>query len=515
MLWFAVISLVVIGGAIGRRWPIPEAVVWCALGFIFGLVPGVAGLTLSSKAALLLLLPPLVYAASVRLPWPEFRDNGRPIALLALGLVLVNALLATFVSHRWIGLPWALAFALGTVLSPTDPAAAVAVASRAGIPGRLTAILEGEGLVNDAIALTLLHLAVEAAATGHFSLESDGFRFLAIIVGEPLYGWLVGKAVMFLRRHIVDPRLEITVTLLTPFAAYLPCEYLGGSGVLATVAAGMYVGERRADVTPAGNRLHAASVWEIVVFLLYGALFVMAGVELCRVVQGTPATLELLVWGLGIAGILIALRAAWCALMWGLFHRRKALREEGNRCMPGRHMAVIAWAGMRGPISLAAALSIPLSAPGISGTEFQTILFITAVVIAVTLVAQGIALPHIVRILHVARDAVREHRDDEQQIAFAEGEAARAAMEHLAHLETCGHVTGETAAKLRAYYKDRLSEIESGADRQPLLLSLIDAERALVERLRAEERITDRVAAELERVLDLRESSLRGSQIAA
>ncbi|HEY7392020.1 MAG TPA: Na+/H+ antiporter [Bryobacteraceae bacterium] len=514
MLWFFVFSLVVIGGAIGRRWPIPEAVVWCALGFIFGFAPGAAGLTLSSKAALLLLLPPLVYAAAVRLPWPEFRDNAGPIVLLAFGLVVLNALAATYVSHRLIGLPWALAFALGAVLSPTDPAAAVAVAARAGIPGRLAAILEGEGLVDDAVALTLVHLAVEAAVTRHFSLESEGLQTLAIVVGEPLYGWLVGRAVMFLRRHILDPRLEIAVTLLTPFAAYLPCQYLGGSGVLATVTAGMYIGERRADVAPAGNRLHAASVWEIVVFLLYGALFVMAGIELCQVVQGTPATRELLVWGLGIAGMLIALRGAWCGLMWGFFHKRTALREEGNRHMPGRHMTVIAGAGMRGPISLAAALSIPLSAE-ISGAEFQTVLFITAVVIAVTLVAQGIALPHLVRVLHVARDAASEHRDDEQQIAFAEGEAARAAMEHLALLETRGQVTCEAAAKLRAYYKDRLSEIESGADRQPVLLSLIEAERARVERLRAEELINDRVAAELERMLDLRESGLRGSQIAA
>jgi monovalent cation/hydrogen antiporter len=515
MLWFFVISLVLIGGAIGRKLPIPEAVVWCGLGFIFGFAPGAGGLTLSSKAALLLLLPPLVYAAAVRLPWREFRQNAGPIALLAFGLVLVNALLATFVEHRFVGLPWALAFALGAVLSPTDPAAAVAVASRAGIPGRMTAILEGEGLVNDAIALTLLHLAVEAAATGHFSLKADGLRCLAIIVGEPLWGWLIGKAAMFLRGHIVDPRLEITVTLLTPFAAYLPCEYLGGSGILATVTAGMYVGERRADVTPAGNRLHAASVWEIVVFLLYGALFVMTGVELCRVIQGTPATLGLLIWGLVIAGILIALRAVWCALIWTLFHRRKVLREEGNRHMPGRHIWIIAWAGMRGPISLAAALSIPLGDPRISGAEFQTLLFITAVVIAVTLVAQGIVLPHLIRVLHVARDAASEHREDEQQIAFAEGEAVRAAMEHLARLEGRGEVTGETAAKLRAHYKERLSEIESGTNREPVLLSLIDAERASVQRLRAEERINDRVAAELERILDLRESGLRGGQIAA
>jgi Na+/H+ antiporter len=514
MLWFAVLSLVVIGGAIGRKVPIPEAVVWCALGFILGFAPGTAGLTLSSKTALLLLLPPLIYAASVRLPWPEFRDNAAPIALLAFGLVLVSALLATAVEHRLIGLPWALALALGAVLSPTDPAAAVAVAARAGIPGRLTAILEGEGLVNDAIALTLLRFAVEAATTGRFSFEADGLRLLAIILGEPLYGWLVGKAVMFLRRRIIDPRLEITVTLLTPFAAYLPCQYLGGSGILATVTAGMYIGQRRADVTPAGNRLHVASVWEIVVFLLYGALFVMTGVELCRVVQGPLATVKLLVWGLEIAAILIALRAAWCALMWGLFHRHKALREEGNRRMPGRHMWIIAWAGMRGPISLAAALSIPLSA-GITGAEFQTVLFITAVVIAVTLVLQGIALPHLVRVLHVARDAASEQRENERQIAFAEGESARAAMEHLARLEASGRISGETAAKLRAYYKDRLSEIESGADRQPVLLSLIDAERASVQRLRAEERINDRVAAELERMLDLRESGLRGSQIAA
>ncbi len=433
----------------------------------------------------------------------------RPIALLAFGLVLANALLAAFTAQRLIGLPWALAFALGAVLSPTDPAAASTIAPRAGIPARLTAILEGEGLVNDALALTLLRLAATAAATGHFSFQSGAVRFLAIVVGEPLYGWLVGVAVMFLRSHIFDPRLEITITLLTPFAAYLAPEYLGGSGILAAMAAGMYVGARRADIVPAGTRLHASSVWETVEFLLNGALFMMAGVELQRVVHATANTLRLFEYGLAIACILIVLGALWCALMWAFFRGGKALLEEGERRMPGRHMAVIAWSGMRGPISPAATLSIPLSVPRIAGGDFQTMLFITAVVIAVTLVPPGIGLIPIVRGLHVSGDAAREQSEDERQFAFGEAEAARAAIEQLVSLETEGRISRETAGKIREDYEDRLSEIESGTERQPVLLVLIEAERARIERLRAEGRINDRVTAELERLLDLRQSALR------
>lgn len=513
--WLCGLGVVVLGAAVARKWPVPEAVVWCALGFGFAFLPGAGQLRFRSDVALFVLLPPLVYAAAVRLPWPEFRDNLRPIGLLAFGLVIVNAVAAAAVLRRLAGLDWALALALGAVVSPTDPAAASTVASRVGLPARLVAILEGEGLVNDAVALTLLRLAAVAAATGAFSLQAGALRFAAIMVGEPLYGWLVGVAFLWLRRRIADPRLEITFSLLTPFAAYLLPERLGGSGILATVAAGMYVGERRSDVVPAGTRLHATSVWDVIVFVLNGALFFLAGLEVREIVRARVAGADLLEWGLAVAGAMVVLRAAWCGAMWGVFRGRRMLKEGDGRPMPARHMAVVAWSGMRGPISLAAALSLPTLIAGLRPADYETVLFVTAAVIAVTLIIQGVALPYVIRWLGVSRDAERNREEDGRQRAFAAGEAARAAVERVAALEAEGSIGTETADRLRRYYRDRASDARDGHDTRRAMLQLIEAERARLYRLRNEGRVNDRVLGELERTLDLRQSTLTSGGVEA
>lgn len=506
MPWLAIgaVCLVLVGAAAGRRFPFPEAVIWCVTGYAVGFLPGVGGLRLDPRTTLFLILPPLVYAASVRLPWPEFRSNLRPIGLLAFGLVLVHTAAVAAIAHYAAGLAWPVAAALGAIVSPTDPAAATAVASRVGLPGKLVAILEGEGLLNDAVALTLLRLAI-AAAAGGFAVSSGVARFTAIVAGESVYGWLLAAGVMWLRRRIVDPRLEITVSLLTPFAAYLPPELLGGSGILATLAAGMYIGEQLPAVVPAGTRLQSTSVWEVVVFLLNGVLFLMAGVELQSVihVERLPG------WTLLVAGAIVATRAAWCGAMWLAFRGTRMLDEESARPMPGRHMAVVAWSGMRGPISLAAALSIPVVGRGVGRAAFDEIVLATAVVIGATLVAQGMALPYLARALDIPADAAEEQREDTRQIALGEAEAAKAAVARLARLEAEGRARPEIADLLRRYYAERAGGVEQpgGLDRD-LRLALIDAERARLRELRRAGRLNDRAVARIERALDLRESAL-------
>src|SRR3954466_1979059 len=206
-LWIGAICLIAIGGGLGRRLPIPDAVIWCVLGFGAAFLPGYSGLRVDPRLTLYVLLPPLVYASAVQLPWPEFRDNLRPIAVLAVGLVAASTAVVAFLAHQLAGLPWSAAFALGAVVSPTDPVAASAVASRVGMPRRLLAILEGEGLVNDAVSLTILRIALAAWSGANFSAATGLLRFLAILIVEPLYGWLLGLGVAFGRSRISEPQI--------------------------------------------------------------------------------------------------------------------------------------------------------------------------------------------------------------------------------------------------------------------------------------------------------------------
>jgi CPA1 family monovalent cation:H+ antiporter len=512
LLWLALVCVVVIGGGIGRKLPLPDAVIWCALGFGVGFAPAIRNLRFDPNLSLLLLLPPLVYSAAVRLPWPQFRDNLRPISLLAFGLVLVNTAVIALASHALTRLSWPAAIALGALISPTDPVAASAVAERVGLPERIVAILEGEGLVNDAVSLTVLRIAIAVAATGHVAVAAGVERFVAIVIGEPIYGCVVGAVVLYLRRRIEDPRLEITVSLLTPFAAYLAPERLGGSGILATVAVGMYIGERLSEVVPAGTRLRSTSVWQIVDFLLNGVLFVVAGIELRRVIRPENLNENYLISGLLIAALAVCLRAAWCAGIWRLFRRHTVLREEDNRRMPARHMMVIAWAGMRGPISLAAALSVPVLAKPAQLGHVDTLLFVTAVVIVVTLMVQGVGMPYVVRKVGVLRDADRDRQEKARQLQIGAAEAAGAALAKLAQMETEGGVPADVAARLRRFYRDRLDAATSDGELREIRAALIGVERSCIRELRNDGRISDQVRQELERKLDLRESGLAESQ---
>ena len=508
--FFVLLTLVIVGAAVANRLPVPHAIVWCILGFTIAFVPKLPLIQFDPQIALFFFLPPLIYASAVDLPWPEFRDNIRSIAVLGIGLVLATAALVGVVAHHWMHLPWGVAIVLSAILSPTDPVAATAVAERVGIPRRLIAILEGEGLVNDAVALTIFRLALAAAITGSFSIRSGLTRFAAILFGEPLYGWLLGIAAARVRSKITDARLEIAVSLLTPFAAYLVPERLGGSGILATVATGMYIGERRSTLVPAGTRLHATSFWQMIVFLLNGVLFLAAGAELQRVVVTASSRPELLVWGLAAAAAVISTRFLWCAgsciLLW-------MLRQVGGRerhPLSPRHLVIVAWSGIRGPISLAAALAIPAFSGQAAFPAYGIILSVTAVVVICTLFLQGLTLSPLVRLLRIGEDAKAEREQAERQELMAEAEAKRAALRLLSQLERENKVPKELALRIRRHYEDQLADLETGMTQRltPVLAALLDAERARILELRNEGRINDQTLTRLERRMDLRQSLL-------
>jgi monovalent cation/hydrogen antiporter len=502
--WFVVAILGLCGAAIANKTGIPAEVIWCVLGCVAALLHDFP--RLSPGVALFVLLPPLVYAAAVELPWPEFRDNLRPIALLAVGLVLASTAAVAVLAHNRLVASWSMAVLLGAILSPTDSVAATSIASHARLPRRVASILAGEGLVNDAVALTLVRLALTAAITGSFSMESGAIRFAAIAVGEPVYGVLTGVCIAALRKHITDPRIEIAVSLFTPYLAYVVPESLGGSGILATVAAGMYIGERRPTLVTAATRLQSTSFWRTIVFLLNGALFVMAGFQLGEAARLGPARSKILWWGLAAAATVIVVRFIWCIAAWLAVRLFVQVARRPGLGVPGSHVMVLAWSGMRGPISLAAALSVP---PAAAAAGNDAILLTTAVVIGATLIAQGAALPSIIRLLDFSKEAKEDERRANEQQMVALREAAQAALHRLAQLERTGEASPEIADRLRRFYKSGIANyfIRTGED--PVRAQLIAAERKRILDLRNRGAIDDDVLERLQRTLDLREILLR------
>jgi NhaP-type Na+/H+ or K+/H+ antiporter len=440
-------------------------------------------------------LPPLIYASAVDLPWPEFRDNPRPIGVLAIGLVAATAAAAAAVLHFGVNLPWAVAIVMGAIVSPTDPVAASAVAAKTGLPRRLIAILEGEGLVNDAMALTIFKLSLTAAVAGSFSWPAGLLRFAAILVGEPLYG----------------------VSLLTPFAAYLVPEHLGGSGVLATVAAGMYIGERRSTMVPAGTRLQATSVWQTIVFLLNGLLFLAAGIESKAVVFSPGPKRSVLLWGAAVAVTVILLRAAWCSGSWQVLQRLRRVAGRDRQPMPFRHLLILAWSGIRGPILLTAAMAIPAYSGRGSFPAYPDALSVVAVVVITTLFLQGSTLSPLARRLRATEDAEEEQRRFIEEEELGQAEAVRAALERLSGLEAENEVPSVVAAKIREYYdldlalwKQAHLNGDSHEDWSGVFTAMLDAERGRVLELRNQGRISDHAMGRLELTLDLRQRLLEG-----
>jgi CPA1 family monovalent cation:H+ antiporter len=505
--FFVLLILVVIGAAIALRTPIPDAVFWAAIGFLAAYVPQLPVIRFDPQIALLFFLPPLVYASAVDLPWREFRENLRAIGTLAIGLVIATAALVAAIVHAFAGVPWAGAAVLGAIVSPTDPVAASAVARRVGMPRRLIAILEGEGLVNDAMALTIFGIALQAVQTNSFSVSSAVLRFAAIAIGEPVYGWLIGVLITRLRSRVTDARIEIAISLLTPFIAYLPPQMLGGSGILATVACGMYVGERRPELMPAGTRLHAASFWQMIVFLLNGALFVVAGMELHRAVYSAENDGGVVRLGLAVAGGIILIRFGWFAMSWFVFVALRRILRHERHPTPRRHLGILAWSAIRGPISLAAALSIPAAAATKAFPKNPQLgLYVAAFVVIATLLPQGLTLPALVRRFHVDQDSRREAEQSEADEKFAADEAIAAGLQHLEELERSRKISPITAARLRRYYEN-VHTLAGSPELYPIIAELIDVERARILELRNQGRMSDHTLARLERRLDLRRTA--------
>jgi CPA1 family monovalent cation:H+ antiporter len=408
-LVLALLATAVLLGVLARWLAIPYPILLVIGGVLLGIQPGVPPVTLDPQLVFLLFLPPLLYSGAFRTPWRDFREQLRAITLLAVGLVLFSTAAVAVVAHYWIDLPWSASFALGAIISPPDAVAAMAVTQRLRVPKIITTILEGESLVNDASALVVLRLAIGAGA---FSIWQAGLDFVLVSVGGMLIGLL--GAVLAIRLHrwllrtgLADNKLQITITLLTPFAVYLPAEHLHVSGVLAAVAAGLWVGNRCELVFPRELYEEARAVWEWIEFLLNSLVFILIGFALRTILEnvGDHYTLEQLsLYVLAIAATVIITRLLW--MFPGAYLPRWLDRKLLGIPTPypnWRGVVVVGWTGMRGVVSLAAALALPVA--GADGRPFpgrDLIQFLTFWVIFATLVGQGLTLPLVIRALGVA-----------------------------------------------------------------------------------------------------------------
>jgi CPA1 family monovalent cation:H+ antiporter len=503
---------------IARRLHVPYPILLVLAGLILALLPIVPDIPLDPNLALLLFLPPLLYSAAFSTSIRDFRVLLRPILSLAVGLVLVTTAVVAVLLHTLLpGVGWAAAFAFGAIVSPPDAVAAVAVFRGLGVPRQIVTLLEGESLVNDATALVTYRTAVGAMAVAVTAGETS-VRFVVVGVGGVLVGLVVAVLVAALRRRIEDPSVEIALTLLTPFAAFLPAEQLGLSGVLAAVTAGLYMGWREPYITGSESRISGRAVWQMVDFVLNGLVFILIGLQLSLILPALAgqSLIPLIGIGLLVSLALILVRMAWVFsdtyLRWWVDQRKARRLQEPLTAPPPRPQEtfVVGWAGMRGVVSLAAALTLPATTP-----ERAELIFLTFLVILVTLVGQGLTLPGLIRALRVAEDG----SGPAQQELRARRTVTEAALARIDQLAGQWPTHLPLINALRAQYDHRASHLgdppagadgETPADQELLehhliRRAVIDAERHAVLNLRERGEIDDAAWRDIERELDLEE----------
>jgi CPA1 family monovalent cation:H+ antiporter len=437
---------------------LPYPVILVLSGLSLSFIPGLPTVRLNPEVVFLFFLPPLLYPAALFTSWRDFRQNVQSILWLAIGLVLATMLTVAWVAHAFIpGLPWAAAFALGAIVSPPDAIAATVVIRRLAVPRRIEAVLEGESLVNDATALVALQFAVAAMVTGKFSLGGASLRFIYVAAGGALLGLLVGYIMKWVQRQLDNPSVQTTLSLFTPFAAYLAAEHLHVSGVLAVVAAGIYLGWHSPLTLSARTRLQALAFWEMIAFLLNGFIFIVMGLQLPGILQvvNKGSLLPLIGEGLLISGVVVGARILWvfpASYLPRLFSRKFC--AEHPKPSFGE-TAVVAWSGMRGVISLAAAFALPLALN--NGQPFpgrSYILFLTFCVILTTLVFQGLTLPGLIRRFGVVDDGLTDEEERRARL-----EANRAAIDFIEERATVDSLPREIVDRLRAEYADRIEQL--------------------------------------------------------
>jgi CPA1 family monovalent cation:H+ antiporter len=499
---------------LANRLRVPYPIPLVVGGLVMAFVPHLPKVELDPHLVFVLFLPPILYYAGTHTSWRDFKANIRPIAFLAIGLVLFTTLAVALTAHFAAGMSWAAAFVLGAIVSPPDAVAATAILQRLGVPRRVVTILEGESLVNDATALVTYQFAVAAVVSGKFSLSAAAVKFVAAGTGGVVVGLLAGMLIAWVRPRLREPLVENAVSLLTPYVAYLPAEWLGLSGVLAVVTCGIYIARRLGRISTAQVRLRAYAVWDTVIFILNGLIFILIGLQISRI-SWTRGWANYAVF---VSLAAIAARFAWVYPATYVPRRiSRRLRERDPAPRPANTF-LLAWTQMRGVVSLAAALALPFEL-GKGGPPFphrDLILFITFGVILITLVVQGLTLPAVIRALKIKATG-DETADEEVTARYL---AALAAVERLDALGARNAGAAAALQRLRATYDDRIDYFSRlmNPNHDNVLLTTetadqtvraaIGAQREMLIRLRDQGVIGDDVLRLLEQELDHEESRL-------
>ncbi len=508
-----------------RRLRAAPSILMLLAGVALAFVPGLPTVTLKPDLVLLLLLPPLLYWSGVGMSWRGFCSNLRPILLLAIGCVLATATAVAAVAHFALGLSWPVGFMLGAIVSPPDAVAPMALMRHLRLPRRMVTILEGESLVNDATALVIFSFALEAQVAGTFSPTVATAKFVAIVVGEILFGIAVGWLMLRLRHHARDPRAEVLLALATPFVAFWPPHEVGGSGVIACVTAGLYVSWNGRKLIRPDTRLQGFFIWDLATWTIEALTFLLMGLQ-ARLIAGTLSAagwIAFLQAGAVVTLTIIAARFAW--VYAGTYLPRLLPMIRRREPAPSWQLPfMVSFTGLRGVVSLAAAMSIPTMIDARPFPDRDLVLFVTFFAVVTTLVGLGSVLRGVARAIRLdaagRAEAVKAKRDERA----ARLKGIRAVLKELEQAEADG-LPAVPVSALRRYHGDRLalltatadetSQEEPTTDAARLQLRLVAAERSAVMRLYDEDRITDEARRRIERELDLEEARSKHAEESA
>jgi CPA1 family monovalent cation:H+ antiporter len=515
---------VAVFGGLARRLQMPYPIGLVIGGLLLSLVPAIPRISLDPHVVFFVLLPPLVYGAAWMTSWRDFSYNLVSILSLAFGLVGFTVFGGAAVARLVLpGFDWRLGMVLGALVAPTDTVAATSIARRLGLPRRVVDVLEGESLVNDATGLLALEFAVAMVVSGETpAVGFAALRFLWLIVGGLGIGLVIARVVEWIELRIDDAPIEIIISILVPYAAYFAADEARASGILAVVAAGLYLSRQSARFFSPRVRIQLYSVWNAITFILNGLVFVLVGLQLPYVLAGVRGRHGLgraIEWSVLFAAAVILLRLLWIfpGARFSFFIRRRLLHQQES--IPDtRSIFVVGWTGMRGVVALAAAIGLP-AAVG-DGSPFprrDLIVFITFAVIVITLVAQGLSLPPLIRMLGLAKAAGPDCEEVE-----ARRIVLQTALEHVQDARAKDDpATAGVYDDVAQHYRERIealaARLDGGRGEPPrkekydeLTRELLQVERDAAVRLRNEGRIGDEVLRQLEHDIDLREARLTG-----
>ncbi|HKR05672.1 MAG TPA: Na+/H+ antiporter [Bacteroidia bacterium] len=510
-------------GLLSYRYKFPFPIVLVLSGIAISLIPGLPVISLNPEIVFFIFLPPLLYAAAWNTSWHNFKASIKPITRAAVGLVLFTTLLVAVAAHLLIpGLSWPLCFLIGAIVSPPDAVAATSITKGLGLHPKLITILEGESLVNDASGLIAYKYALTAVTAGNFVLWQAGLNFLLVVAAGIAIGLGIGYLLYLIHKKFVcDPVIEVTLTILTPFASYLLAEQFHFSGVIAVVTTGLYLSFQSGQIFSHESRIMAYAVWEVVIFILNSLIFIFLGLQLRSVMEGIgnyPAA-DLLLYGAVISGVVILVRFIWILppTTMQFFMSRRTMKKEK---FDPRNMFVFGWAGMRGVVSMAAALALPLTLQDDAPFPYRNlVIFLAFCVILSTLVLQGLTLPWIIKKLKIPKHSIvaEEYEIRNQVVA----ETITHIEDHLSQLHDTllSNIKSKYEVKYNRLQRTELPANYFGAGKTlgvnvfneytRLQIDLISVERKAVEKLHRQGKASEEILRKIEKELDLEETKLK------